>query len=208
MKILALGCHPDDIEFGCGGTLSKYATAGHDVYMMVMTEGHAGGDHDVRKVEQQAASEVIGCKKLFWGGYHDTELPLSRELIQTIEKVIAEVEPAFIFVHHGEDTHQDHRVLSQATVTATRYTRNVLFYEGPTTQVFTPTVFVALDDVFDRKIAALQAHASQVKKTNIGDLNIVELAEAAALFRGTQARIKHAEGFMPLRLFINVASGD
>ena len=51
-------------------------------------------------------------------------------------------------------------------------------------------------------------HASQVQKTNIGDLNIVELAEAAALFRGTQARIKHAEGFAPLRLFINVAPGE
>jgi len=208
MKILALGCHPDDIEFGCGGALSKYAGAGHEVYMMVMTEGHAGGDHHTRRREQEKAADIIGCKQLFWGGYTDTELPLSRALIQTIEKVIGEVEPAFIFVHYGEDTHQDHRVLSQATVTATRYTRNVLFYEGPTTQDFTPTVFVALHGVIGRKIDALQAHASQVQKTNIGDLNIVELAEAAALFRGTQARIKHAEGFVPLRLFINVAAGD
>ena len=208
MKVLALGCHPDDIEFGCGGTLSKYATAGHDVYMMVMTEGHAGGDDKVRKLEQERAAEIIGCEQLFWGGYRDTELPLTRELIQGLERVIDQVEPAFIFVHYGDDTHQDHRVLSQATVTATRYTRNVLFYEGPTTQNFTPTVFVALDGVIDRKIEALQAHASQVQKTNIGDLNIVELVEAAALFRGTQARIKHAEGFKPLRLFINVAAGE
>lgn len=205
MKVLALGCHPDDIEFGCGGTLSKYAAAGHEVYMMVMTEGHAGGDDAIRKLEQERAAEIIGCKQLFWGGYRDTELPLTRELIQGLESVIDQVEPAFIFVHYGEDTHQDHRVLSQATVTATRYTRNVLFYEGPTTQNFTPTVFVALDGVIDRKIEALQAHASQVQKTNIGDLNIVELVEATALFRGTQARIKHAEGFTPLRLFINVA---
>jgi len=205
MKVLALGCHPDDIEFGCGGTLSKYAAAGHDVYMMVMTEGHAGGDDAVRKREQERAAEIIGCKQLFWGGYRDTELPLTRELIQGVESVIDQVAPDFIFVHYGQDTHQDHRVLSQATVTATRYTRNVLFYEGPTTQDFTPTVFVALDGVIDRKIEALQAHASQVQKTNIGGLSIVELVEAAALFRGTQGRIKHAEGFTPLRLFINVA---
>lgn len=208
MKVLALGCHPDDIEFGCGGTLSKYAAAGHDVYMMVMTEGQAGGDHATRKREQQSAAEIIGCERLFWGGYRDTDMPLTRDLIQAIEQVIDEVEPAFIFVHFGDDTHQDHRVLAQATVTATRYTRNVLFYEGPTTQNFTPTVFVALNEIIDRKIAALQAHASQVRKTNIGDLNIIELAEAAALFRGTQARIKHAEGFVPLRLFINVAAGE
>jgi len=208
MRVLALGCHPDDIEFGCGGTLSKYADAGHDVYMLVMTEGHAGGDDATRKVEQETAAGIIGCKQLFWGGYRDTELPLSRELIQGIENVIDEIGPDFIFVHYGDDTHQDHRTLTKATVTATRYTRNVLFYEGPTTQNFTPTVFVAISDEIDRKIEALRAHASQVQKTNIGDLNIIELAEATALFRGTQARIKHAEGFSPLRLFINVATGD
>ena len=208
MRILALGCHPDDIEFGCGGALKKYAEAEHELYMMVMTEGHAGGDNDVRKLEQEAAAEILGCKQLFWGGYQDTELPLNRDLIQGIESVIDELQPDFIFVHYGDDTHQDHRTLNQATVTATRYTRNVLFYEGPTTQNFSPTVFVAINETIDSKIQALQAHASQVQKTNIGDLNIVELAAAAARFRGTQARIKHAEGFIPLRLFINVAPGE
>jgi len=208
MKILALGCHPDDIEFGCGGTLCKYADAGHDVYMLVMTEGHAGGESAIRRREQEESAEIIGCRELFWGGYEDTNLPLDRQLIQSLEGVIERITPAFIFVHHGEDTHQDHRALSQATVTATRYTRNVLFYEGPTTQSFTPTVFVAVNEVIDRKVAALQAHASQVEKTNIGDLNIVELVEAAARFRGTQARVKHAEGFVPLRLFINVSPGE
>ncbi len=208
MRILALGCHPDDIEFGCGGALKKYAEAGHEAYMMVMTEGQAGGDNDVRKLEQEAAAEILGCTQLFWGGYQDTELPLNRDLIHGIESVIDELQPDFIFVHFGDDTHQDHRTLNKATVTATRYTRNVLFYEGPTTQNFSPTVFVAINETIDSKIQALQAHASQVQKTNIGDLNIVELAEAAARFRGTQARIKHAEAFIPLRLFINVAPGE
>ena len=65
MRILALGCHPDDIEFGCGGTLSKYAKAGHEIYMMVMTQGHAGGDDDIRRREQERAADILGCKKLF-----------------------------------------------------------------------------------------------------------------------------------------------
>ena len=208
MRILALGCHPDDIEFGCGGALIKYADHGHDVHLLIMTEGDAGGETDTRRAEQEAALEIMGCSNLFWGGYRDTELPLSRELIQSIEEIIAEIAPDFIFVHHGNDTHQDHRTLAKATITATRYTRNVLFYEGPTTQDFTPAVFVSISDSMERKIEALEAHASQVRKTNIGDLSIVELAEAAALFRGTQARVKHAEGFMPLRLFINVGPGE
>lgn len=208
MKILALGCHPDDIEFGCGGTLIKYARAGHDVYLMVMTEGHAGGDEKVRRSEQEASAEILGCRRLYWGGYQDTELPLNRGLIQQVEAIISQVDPDFIFVHYFDDTHQDHRNLANSTITATRYTRNVLFYEGPTTNNFTPTVFVDISHEEPEKIAALEAHASQVGRTNIGDLNIVEVVRAAALFRGTQARVNSAEGFMPLRLFINIASGE
>ncbi len=208
MRILALGCHPDDIEFGCGGTLIKYAKAGHEVCLMVMTEGRAGGDSEIRRTEQEASAEILGCKRLFWGGYRDTELPLNRELIQKVEGIIAEVGPDFIFVHYFDDTHQDHRNLANSTITATRYTRNVLFYEGPTTNNFTPTVFVDITEEEADKIAALEAHASQVGKTNIGDLSIVEVVHAAALFRGTQARVKSAEGFMPLRLFINIDLGE
>jgi len=208
MRILALGCHPDDIEFGCGGTLVKYAKAGHEVCLMVMTEGRAGGDSEIRRTEQEASAEILGCKRLFWGGYRDTELPLNRELIRKVEGIIDEVGPDFIFVHYFDDTHQDHRNLANSTITATRYTRNVLFYEGPTTNNFTPTVFVDITEEEADKIAALEAHASQVGKTNIGDLSIVEVVHAAALFRGTQARVKSAEGFMPLRLFINIDLGE
>ena len=39
MNILAIGAHPDDIEFGCGGTLSKYSEKGHKVYMLVLSKG-------------------------------------------------------------------------------------------------------------------------------------------------------------------------
>ena len=208
MRILALGCHPDDIEFGCGGTLIKYAGAGHEVCLMVMTEGRAGGDSEVRRTEQETSAEILGCTRLFWGGYRDTELPLDRKLIQKVEEIIYEVDPDFIFVHYFDDTHQDHRNLANSTITATRYTRNVLFYEGPTTNNFTPTVFVDIKEEEEDKIAALEAHASQVKKTNIGDLSIVEVVHAASLFRGTQARVKSAEGFLPLRLFINIAPGE
>ena len=204
MRILALGSHPDDIEFGCGGTLAKYAAAGHRIDLMVMTEGGAGGDRQTRRGEQEAAAAILGCGKCYWGGYTDTEVPLGRPLIVGLEKVIERVDPTFIFVHWPDDTHQDHRHLATCTITATRYTRNVLFYEGPTTQNFSPTVFVDIDDVLGRKVDALNAHATQVDKTNIQDLTIIDLARAASHFRGIQARVKNAEGFMPLRLFINV----
>ena len=204
MNVLAIGAHPDDIEFGCGGSLIKYAEHGHQIYLMIVTDGEKGGSRKGRRREQEKAAKMLGAKRIFWGGYQDTKIEVSRPLIQQVERVIEAVNPLFIFVHYNDDTHQDHRHLSTCTITATRYTRNVLFYEGPTTQNFTPTVYVNIDGVLERKLAALKAHSSQVMKTNIESLSIIDLARASAHFRGIQGRARSAEGFMPLRLFINV----
>jgi LmbE family N-acetylglucosaminyl deacetylase len=204
MRILAIGAHPDDIEFGCGGTLVKYARQGHEVSLLVMTDGAAGGDGAVRRREQDEAARLLGARQVFWGEYPDTAIPLDRESIQRVERVIRAVTPDFIFVHHQDDTHQDHRHLGVSTITATRYTRNVLCYEGPTTQNFSPNVFVDIDGVIEDKVATLHAHASQMTKTNIEALSIVDLVRASARFRGIQGRVKSAEAFVPLRLFINI----
>jgi LmbE family N-acetylglucosaminyl deacetylase len=205
MRILAIGAHPDDIEFGSGGTLIKYARQGHEIFLLVMTEGTGGGDGAVRRREQEESARIIRTRRLFWGGYPDTAIFLDRNLIQRVEEVIREVRPSFIFVHYHDDTHQDHRNLATATITATRYTRNVLFYEGPTSQNFSPSVFVDVDGVLEDKVATLEAHASQVGKTNIEGLSIVDIARSSAHFRGIQGRVKNAEGFAPLRLFINIS---
>lgn len=204
MRILALGAHPDDIEAGCGGTLVKYAQNGHRIFLMIMTDGSQGASSKIRKREQAQAAKLLCAEKIYWGGYPDTEVPLDREVIHKVERVVDAVKPHFIFVNYHDDTHQDHRHLAVSTVTATRYTKNVLFYEGPTTQNFAPTVFVDIDQVLEEKIAAIQAHASQVKKTNIEGLSIVDVIRSAAHFRGIQGRVKNAEGFIPLRLFINI----
>jgi len=58
--------------------------------------------------------------------------------------------------------------------------------------------------VFQQKIATLEVHRSQLLETNIEDLSIVDIADATAHFRGTQARVKYAEGFVSLRMFINI----
>jgi LmbE family N-acetylglucosaminyl deacetylase len=216
--ILAIGAHPDDIEFGCGGTLIKYSERGHRLFLYILTEGGLGAQTSTRiltegglgaqtstRVEEQMASKaILGAEDIFWGGYEDTHLVVDIELIGKMEKVIKKVKPDFIFCSYPEDTHQDHRHLSQAVMSATRYIRNVLFYEGPTTQNFEPHVFVDISDTLDKKIKALQAHKSQVMKTNIEDLSIVEVARSSANFRGIQGRVKFAEAFHSLRLFINI----
>ncbi|MFA4911541.1 MAG: PIG-L family deacetylase [Desulfobacteria bacterium] len=204
MNILAIGAHPDDIEIGCGGSLIKYREKGDNVFLMILTDGESGGGREVRRHEQMDSFKILQAKELFWGGYSDTKLLLDQKLICNIENVLHKVKPDFIFVNYFDDTHQDHRNLAKATISATRYIKNVLFYEVPTTQNFSPNVFVDINDVLNDKIALLKAHGSQVMKTNIEDLSILEIAKSSANFRGIQGRVKYAEGFVSLRLFINV----
>ena len=205
MNILAIGPHPDDIEIGCSGTLIKYAQRGHDVFLLVMTGGEKGGDAGARYEEQIKAAEIIGAKDIFWGGFIDTELPGGgNEIIQLAELYIKKIQPNFIFVNFFEDTHQDHRTVNRSVLSAARYVRNVMFYEVPTTSSFTPNIFVDIGSVFELKLEALKAHSSQVMKTNIPDLSIIDIARSSAHFRGVQGRIPLAEGFISERLFINI----
>ncbi len=203
-NILAIGAHPDDIEFGCGGTLIKYAEQGHRVFLLVMTKGEMGGESELRTAEQMESMKVMGAQEIFWGGLVDTQIEVSPEIIKRVEGVIDQVRPDVIFCHYPEDTHQDHRHLSQMTISATRYIRNVLFYEGPTTERFNPQVYVDIVPTLTLKVKALMAHKSQVKKTNIEDVSIVEIAHSCANFRGIQGRVQYAEAFSALRLFVEI----
>ena len=204
MKILAIAAHPDDIEYGCGGTLVKYSRGGHKVYLLIMSEGEMGGQPEVRKNEQAKAAVICNVEDVFWGGYQDTCLPIDKEIITKIENIVHKIEPDFIFVHYLDDTHQDHRHLSQVAVSATRHIKNVLFYEGPSTQNFAPSIYVDISKYFKEKILSLRAHRSQVARTNIEGHNIVDIASSNAIFRGIQSKVKYAEAFQPLRLFINI----
>lgn len=205
MNILAVGAHPDDIEIGCGGTLIKYVRCGHNVFLLLITKGERGGDIETREAEQVKAAEIVGARDIFWGNYRDTELlGKGREIIQTVESHIKIVKPDLIFVNFSDDTHQDHRRVTKSVLSATRYVKNVLFYEVPTTSNFIPHVFVDISETLEGKIRALEAHQSQVMKTNIEDLTIVEIARSAATFRGIHGRVKYAEAFSALRLFLDI----
>jgi LmbE family N-acetylglucosaminyl deacetylase len=200
MNILAIGAHPDDIEFGCGGTLLKYAQKGHLVYLLVLSDGAFGGNPKTRQTEQAQAAEFIKVKELFWGGFRDTEILDSREVILKIEDVIQKVNPDIVFLNYCEDVHQDHRSTAEAGISATRYIKEVLFFEVPTSRHFEPDTFVDIQDVLDRKMELLKVHASQVDKTKVENLTILESAQSCANFRGFQGRVRFAEGFKALRV--------
>ena len=134
-------------------------------------------------------------------------LPGASELYFELKgEVVQATRPSVVLVNYLDDTHQDHRNLARAVASATRYVRNVLYYEGPTTSNFVPPVFVDIAAVMQTKLAALEAHTSQICETNIEGASILDLARATATFRGVQGRVTLAEGFMPLRLFLPSSS--
>ena len=204
MRVLAVAPHPDDIEIGCGGTLIKLAKAGHEIFLAIMTKGDAGGNPGQRQKEQEAAAKIYKAKKIFWLGFHDTRVPLGKESIDALDKVMREVKADLVFAPHAEDTHQDHRNTANQVISATRYTHNVLFYEVPSSVNFQPDVFVIIGSVLETKYRALRAHKSQVNKVNVADLSIIDCARSMAHFRGYQGRVKAAEGFKALRMLLEI----
>lgn len=199
MKILAIGAHPDDIEYGCGGSLIKFYQRGDKIIQYLFTKGDLGGDAEIRHKEQVQAAKKINAE-VYFGGYEDSHVPTSREAIANLEKVINEIEPDLILVNWPEDTHQDHRAVAEVTISATRYIKNVIFFEVPTSKGFEPNVFVDIGSVLREKIELLETHTSQVFNTRIASLSILESATSCANFRGFQGRVKYAEGFNALRL--------
>jgi LmbE family N-acetylglucosaminyl deacetylase len=199
LNILALGAHPDDIEYGCGGTFLKFAKKGENIYFMVLTRGEYGGDPEKRQKEQEKALKLLGVKKIFWGGYIDTELPNEREIISHIDSVIGEINPKEVYVNYIDDIHQDHRTLAKCTLAATRYVKRVFFYEDYTSNNFEPDIFVDIGDVLEEKQKLIQVYTSQVAKAYPTKLDMVESIKATANFRGFQGKVKYAEGFKAFR---------
>lgn len=200
--ILAIGAHPDDIEFGCGGTLLTLREK-FKIVMYVLTKGDFGGNVNVRKKEQEKSCKIIGSK-LIWGNLKDTEVQFNRKLITDIENVISKEKPTFVFVNYYRDTHQDHVAIGKATITAARYINNLIFYETPTSIDFSPSLYANIEPVFDDKLKLIRAHFSQINKTRVKNLSIIESVKSTAIFRGYQGRVKYAEGFVPQRVMIDL----
>jgi LmbE family N-acetylglucosaminyl deacetylase len=199
LNILALGAHPDDIEYGCGGTFLKFARKGMNIFYLVLTKGEFGGDPETRQREQEEAMRLLGVKKIFWAGYTDTELPKERIIITYIDKVIKDVKPDEVYVNYIDDIHQDHRTMAECALAATRYIKKVFFYEDYTSNNFEPDIFVDIEDVLEEKKKLIQVYSSQVAKAYPTKLDMVESVKAIANFRGFQGKVKYAEGFKAFR---------
>jgi LmbE family N-acetylglucosaminyl deacetylase len=202
-RILAIGAHPDDLELGCGGTIAKLIDSGHEVHALVLTNGERGGDSSRRPQEALRGGRFLGTTDLEVLGFDDACLADHQlELAQAIEERIRRINPDIIFTHSSNDQHQDHQSVHQATLRAARQHPAILCYESPSvTPDFRPSVFVDIDDYVDVKVAAVASHRDQIRKPYMA----AERVSGLAVYRGSQAKVRHAEGYEPIRLVTAMA---
>jgi len=159
--VLAIGAHPDDVEIGCGGLLVRHAEAGHQVWLLTLTQGERGGHRPERVLESRAAADIIGAR-LILDDLPDTDIPASGATIDAISRVIEQVKPTHVYTHSLNDNHQDHRAVHRATLVAARAVPEVCCYEAPSTNIsFKPSRFVDVTSTIDRKLEAIRAFHSQ-----------------------------------------------
>lgn len=193
---IAVGAHPDDIEIGCGGTVSAINRAGKRVVAVFLTKGELSGDPDERCEESRKALAILGVKDVYFGDFPDSEIPNSRKTIDFLEDFYVKLKPGTILTHSVNDMHQDHRQVGWLSMAAFRNALRILAYETPrVTSSFSPTYFVDITDCVNDKGNALQCHKSQNKKRYLTYESMVNLTS----FRGSQVNLRYAEAFEVVR---------
>jgi len=217
MRILAVGAHPDDLEFLCGGTLAKYASLGHHVTMAVATNGEVGSMTmpkeeiaAVRKVEAAAAADIIGAD-FVWMGYPDEFLFSREDTRQAFINLMRRARPDVVLTHAPTDYHPDHRTTGEicwdirVMTTVPNITTEfpvcstipeILYMDTVAGISFQPEHYVDISDTFDLKRKMLACHKSQQgwDDTQYG-ITTSEFIEYVARFRGLQCGVRYAECF-------------
>ncbi|MBI2710683.1 MAG: PIG-L family deacetylase [Actinobacteria bacterium] len=224
---LAIGAHPDDVEFGCGATLAKWSASGCEVHHLVCTDGSKGtwdADADIaalverRRHEQRAASLALGARgDVVFLDAVDGELEADRTRQAEVAAWIRRLRPGVVLGHDPWQRyrlHPDHRAAGFLTTDGVVAARDPHFFPEQGLAPHRPDWVLlfeadAPDHVEDvtgfagRKLAALEAHASQHESTM--GITAGEAGEQRARFRrrvldrlaevGRSAGVEAAESF-------------
>lgn len=184
-RVLAIGAHFDDVEFGSGATLSKWSKSGTQIEILVMTDGSKGTWDEgqdghalalIRKEEQIASAKVIGEDvQVKWLNWIDGELHHSQRTIAQVTAEIRAFKPDLVVSHDPWKRyrlHPDHRNCGQIVIDAVVAARDPHFYKelGPHHRpdailLFEPDQINYVEEVrevdVETKVAALLSHKSQ-----------------------------------------------
>jgi LmbE family N-acetylglucosaminyl deacetylase len=192
---LAIGAHPDDVEFGCGATLAKWAAAGCEVHHLICTDGSKGSwdpSADVaalvltRQAEQRAAAAALGATgRCVFLGWTDGELESGLRQRWEVAYWIRRLQPTVVLGHDPWQRyrlHPDHRHAGLLAVEGIVAARDPHFFPEQSLPHHRPDALLLFEadepdhaeDVagFDgAKLAALHAHTSQLLSTMRIDLH-------------------------------------
>ncbi len=189
-RALAVGAHPDDIEFGAGATLARWAEAGCEVSLLVCTDGSKGTwdvDADTaalvatRQAEQRAAAAALGATgEVVFLGRVDGDLVVDREAVSEVARQVRRLRPDVLLGHdpwRRHRLHPDHAAAGRIVVEALVAARDPHFFRDhgiahhrpDTLLLFEPEVRSHAEVAGARhvgaKVAALEAHRSQFEST-------------------------------------------
>jgi LmbE family N-acetylglucosaminyl deacetylase len=223
LRIIAFGAHPDDNELRLAGTAAKWAALGHHVKFVSVTNGdighwrEAGGPLALRRTaEVQETAKILGITTQVLD-IHDGELEPTMENRRTITRLIRDWKADIVMGHRPNDYHPDHRAVGQLIQDASymvtvpffcpdtpHLQRNPIFlsYEDRFTRPLPmhADIVVAIDDVVEKKLAAVEAMPSQFYEGGAnGGPQLVPSDDAGKTRRKSEVR----EGFR--KRFANTA---
>ena len=190
-RAMTIGAHPDDAEFGAGGTLARWTAGGCEVLMLVVTDGSKGTwDHTLdpadlirtRQEEQRRAASVLRISETVMLDHRDGELEYTMALREELCLWIRRFRPDVVLTHdpwRRYMLHPDHRVTGWAALDGVVAARDHLFFPNQLTEDVTkhrpealllwaaadPDHWEDISATFDQKVEALLCHSSQGRST-------------------------------------------
>ena len=197
--VLAFGAHPDDLEIGMGGTISKLTTIGYNVIMIIATLPNftTADKKDERKLEAKSSATILGCTTPKFLDLPPEEIVFGRRMVSLIDSLIKEYDPQSVFTQWIGDSHQDHQILTKSVIAASRNINNLYMYEttipgGLTEQSFRPQLYIDITKEMKNKKKSLECFKSQLPRC--GPLWIDAIV-GRSNYRGYQINTKYAEAF-------------
>ena len=202
LKVIVAGGHPGDPEYGCGGTVARYAKQGHAVTLLYLNRGEGGipgktGKEagTIRSAEAAKACALLQATPLF-AGQVDGQSVVDKAHYDNFARIIEGERPDVLFTQWPIDGHPDHRATSMLCYEAwLRMGKSFALYyyevsDGEDTLMFSPTEYVDITGAEPTKRAACYAHASQSPD------RFYALQEQVARFRGVESGVDQAEAFV------------
>jgi LmbE family N-acetylglucosaminyl deacetylase len=200
LKVVVTGGHPGDPEYGCGGTVARYADLGHEVVLLYLNRGERPDEPPenagaARVAEAEAACKILKARPRF-AGQIDGKAVVDAAHYDAFRKILEDERPDVIFTHWPIDNHADHRAIAMLTYDAwLKLGRKfaLYFYEvsnGEDTVQFSPTHYIDITETVPRKRSACYAHASQAPD------RFFALQEQVTRMRGLESGHRQAEAYI------------